>query len=84
MLKWPINADIGKVAKSHKVTTKCFFFFCETLKCSIIASISNPPEVEVIDNNIEAMLQEILDDDDDDYPASSSHVSILRFLVHAG
>ncbi|XP_060778321.1 cilia- and flagella-associated protein 418 isoform X2 [Neoarius graeffei] len=42
-----------------------------------VHSISNPPEVEVIDNNIEAMLQEILDDDDDDddddYPASSSH-----------
>ncbi|XP_034163236.2 cilia- and flagella-associated protein 418 isoform X5 [Pangasianodon hypophthalmus] len=43
-------------------------------KCSFTASISNPHEVEEIDNNIEAVLQEILDDD---YPGSSSHRPVL-------
>lgn len=27
LLKWPINADISKVAKSNNVTTKCFCLF---------------------------------------------------------
>ncbi|XP_053490227.1 cilia- and flagella-associated protein 418 isoform X2 [Ictalurus furcatus] len=36
---------------------------------------SNPHEVEGVDNNIEAVLHEILNDDD--YPASSSHRPVL-------
>ncbi|KAK3552008.1 hypothetical protein QTP70_031606 [Hemibagrus guttatus] len=41
---------------------------------SCTASISKPHEDEGVDNNIEAVLQEILDDD---YPASISHRPVL-------
>ncbi|XP_017333284.1 cilia- and flagella-associated protein 418 isoform X2 [Ictalurus punctatus] len=40
-----------------------------------VLRVSNPHEVEGVDNNIEAVLQEILNDDD--YPASSSHRPVL-------
>ncbi|KAG7336257.1 hypothetical protein KOW79_000950 [Hemibagrus wyckioides] len=39
-----------------------------------VHSISKPHEAEGVDNNIEAVLQEILDDD---YPASTSHRPVL-------
>ncbi|XP_053490236.1 cilia- and flagella-associated protein 418 isoform X3 [Ictalurus furcatus] len=40
-----------------------------------VLRFSNPHEVEGVDNNIEAVLHEILNDDD--YPASSSHRPVL-------